>query len=47
MTYGHEGGMLFYQLFWKKSLNKNIRDHDVVGRYGGERVLAIIHFNLK
>ena len=44
-TYGHEGGDVVLSTFGK-ILSKSIRDHDVVGRYGGEEFVAIIHFNL-
>ena len=44
-TYGHEGGDVVLSTFGK-ILNKSIRDHDIVGRYGGEEFVAIIHFNL-
>jgi diguanylate cyclase len=44
-TYGHECGDVVLSTFGK-ILNKSIRDHDVVGRYGGEEFVAIIHFNL-
>jgi hypothetical protein len=30
----------------EKILNKSVREHDIVGRYGGEEFVAIIHFNL-
>ena len=39
-TYGHECGD------FGKILNKSVREHDIVGRYGGEEFVAIIHFNL-
>ena len=44
-TYGHEGGDVVLSTFGK-ILSKSIRDHDVVGRYGGEEFVGIIHFNL-
>ncbi len=44
-TYGHECGDVVLSTFGK-ILNKSIRDHDAVGRYGGEEFVAIIHFNL-
>ena len=44
-TFGHEGGDIVLSTFGK-ILNKSIRDHDIVGRYGGEEFVAIIHFNL-
>jgi diguanylate cyclase (GGDEF)-like protein len=44
-TYGHECGDVVLSTFGK-ILNKSIRDHDLVGRYGGEEFVAIIHFNL-
>ncbi|MDY0052285.1 MAG: GGDEF domain-containing protein [Aliarcobacter sp.] len=44
-TYGHECGDVVLSTFGK-ILNKSIRDHDIVGRYGGEEFVAAIHFNL-
>jgi len=44
-TYGHECGDVVLSTFGK-ILNKSIRDHDIVGRYGGEEFVAIVHFNL-
>lgn len=44
-TYGHECGDVVLSTFGK-ILNKSIRDLDIVGRYGGEEFIAIIHFNL-
>jgi diguanylate cyclase (GGDEF)-like protein len=44
-TYGHECGDVVLSTFGK-ILNKSVRDHDIVGRYGGEEFVAIIHFNL-
>ncbi len=44
-TYGHECGDVVLSTFGK-ILNKSVRDHDLVGRYGGEEFVAIIHFNL-
>ena len=44
-TYGHECGDVVLSTFGK-ILNKSVRDHDIVGRYGGEEFIAIIHFNL-
>ncbi|RXJ85319.1 GGDEF domain-containing protein [Arcobacter cloacae] len=44
-TYGHECGDVVLSTFGK-ILNKSIRDHDIVGRYGGEEFIAVIHFNL-
>jgi diguanylate cyclase len=44
-TYGHDCGDVVLSTFGK-ILNKSIRDHDIVGRYGGEEFVAIIHFNL-
>lgn len=43
-TYGHEGGDVVLSTFGK-IVNKSVRDHDIVGRYGGEEFVAIIHFN--
>ena len=45
-TYGHEAGDIILSTFGK-ILDKNTRDLDIVGRYGGEEFVAIIHFNLK
>ncbi|MDY3199649.1 MAG: diguanylate cyclase [Arcobacter sp.] len=44
-SYGHECGDVVLSTFGK-ILNKSVRDHDIVGRYGGEEFIAIIHFNL-
>lgn len=44
-TYGHDCGDVVLSTFGM-ILNKSIRDHDIVGRYGGEEFVAIIHFNL-
>lgn len=44
-TYGHECGDVILSTF-AKILDKNTRDHDIVGRYGGEEFVAIVHFNL-
>lgn len=44
-TYGHECGDVILSTF-AKILEKNTRDHDIVGRYGGEEFVAIVHFNL-
>ncbi|MDZ7819949.1 MAG: GGDEF domain-containing protein [Aliarcobacter sp.] len=44
-TYGHECGDVILSTFGK-IINKSVRDHDIVGRYGGEEFVAIIHFNL-
>lgn len=44
-TYGHDCGDVVLSTFGK-ILNKSVRDHDIVGRYGGEEFVAIIHFNL-
>ena len=44
-TYGHECGDVVLSTF-AKILEKNTRDHDIVGRYGGEEFVAIVHFNL-
>lgn len=44
-TYGHECGDVVLSTFGK-ILNKTVREHDLVGRYGGEEFVAIIHFNL-
>lgn len=45
-TYGHDAGDVVLSTF-AKVLDKNTRDLDIVGRYGGEEFVAIIHFNLK
>ncbi|TLS98814.1 GGDEF domain-containing protein [Aliarcobacter cibarius] len=42
-TFGHEGGDIVLSTFGK-ILNKSIRDLDIVGRYGGEEFIAIVHF---
>lgn len=44
-TYGHEGGDVILSTF-AKVLQKETRDLDIVGRYGGEEFVAIVHFNL-
>ena len=44
-TFGHECGDVVLSTFGK-ILDKTIREHDIVGRYGGEEFIAIIHFNL-
>ena len=44
--YGHHAGDIILSTF-AKVLDKNTRDLDIVGRYGGEEFVAIIHFNLK
>ncbi len=45
-TYGHAGGDMILSTFGK-ILSKYTRELDIVGRYGGEEFVAIIHFNLK
>ncbi len=45
-TYGHEGGDVILSTF-AKVLDKNTRDHDIVGRYGGEEFVSIVHFKLQ
>jgi diguanylate cyclase (GGDEF)-like protein len=45
-TYGHKAGDMILSTF-AKVLSKNTRDLDIVGRYGGEEFVAVIHFNLK
>ena len=45
-THGHEAGDIILSTF-AKILDKNTRDLDIVGRYGGEEFVAVIHFNLK
>ncbi len=45
-TYGHDAGDIILSTF-AKVLNKNTRELDIVGRYGGEEFVVIIHFNLK
>jgi len=44
-NYGHECGDVILSTF-AKVLDKNTRDLDIVGRYGGEEFVAIVHFNL-
>ena len=44
-TYGHECGDVVLSTFGK-IIHKSVREHDIVGRYGGEEFVAIIHFNL-
>ncbi len=44
-TYGHEGGDVILSTF-AKVLSKNTRDYDIVGRYGGEEFVAIVHYKL-
>jgi len=44
-TYGHDCGDVILSTF-AKILEKNTRDHDIVGRYGGEEFVAIVHYNL-
>ncbi len=45
-TYGHKAGDIILSTF-AKVLQNSTRDVDIVGRYGGEEFVAIIHFNLK
>lgn len=45
-NFGHNAGDVILSTF-AKVLDKNTRDVDVVGRYGGEEFVAIVHFNLK
>lgn len=45
-NYGHKAGDIILSTF-AKVLSKNTRDLDIVGRYGGEEFVAVIHFNLK
>lgn len=45
-NYGHAAGDVVLSTF-AKVLDKNTRDLDVVGRYGGEEFIALVHFNLK
>jgi len=45
-TYGHEGGDVILATF-AKILQKETREFDIVGRYGGEEFVATIHYNLK
>lgn len=42
-TYGHDCGDVVLSTFGK-ILNKSIRDLDIVGRYGGEEFVAVVHF---
>lgn len=44
-TYGHDCGDTVLSTFGK-ILDKTVREHDIVGRYGGEEFIALIHFNL-
>lgn len=44
-TYGHDGGDVVLKTF-AKVLEKCTRENDIVGRYGGEEFVAIVHFNL-
>ena len=43
-TYGHDAGDVILSTF-AKVLQKSTRDLDVVGRYGGEEFIALVHFN--
>ncbi len=45
-THGHQAGDIILSTF-AKVLNKNTREFDIVGRYGGEEFVAVVHFNLK
>jgi len=45
-TYGHKAGDIVLSTF-AKILMKNTRELDIIGRYGGEEFVAIVHFNLK
>ncbi|XPV69789.1 MAG: diguanylate cyclase [Halarcobacter sp.] len=45
-TYGHKAGDIVLSTF-AKILTKSTRELDIIGRYGGEEFVAIIHFNLK
>ncbi|RXJ88985.1 GGDEF domain-containing protein [Arcobacter sp. CECT 8983] len=45
-NHGHQAGDIILSTF-AKVLNKNTREFDIVGRYGGEEFVAIVHFNLK
>ncbi len=45
-NYGHDAGDIILSTF-AKVLDKNTRDLDTLGRYGGEEFIAIVHFNLK
>ena len=45
-NHGHKAGDIILSTF-AKVLNKNTREFDIVGRYGGEEFIAIVHFNLK
>jgi diguanylate cyclase (GGDEF)-like protein len=44
-TYGHEGGDIILSTF-AKILDKSTRTSDIVGRYGGEEFVSIVHYNL-
>jgi len=43
-TYGHDAGDVVLSTF-AKVLQRSTRDLDVVGRYGGEEFISLIHFN--
>ncbi len=45
-TFGHKAGDIVLSTF-AKILSKSTRELDIIGRYGGEEFVAIIHFNLK
>jgi len=43
-TYGHDAGDVILATF-AKVLEKSTRDLDIVGRYGGEEFMALLHFS--
>ena len=43
-TYGHDAGDVILATF-AKVLEKSTRDLDIVGRYGGEEFMALVHFS--
>ena len=43
-TYGHDAGDVILSTF-AKVLDKSTRDLDIVGRYGGEEFISLLHFN--
>ncbi len=45
-SFGHKAGDIVLSTF-AKILSKSTRELDIIGRYGGEEFVAIIHFNLK
>ncbi|MBI3873861.1 MAG: GGDEF domain-containing protein [Arcobacter sp.] len=45
-TYGHDAGDVILSTF-AKVLLKSTRDTDILGRYGGEEFIALLHFKTK